>query len=350
MQLQLYMPVTASLTDRSGNKRELETEDMSLRLPQMQAALESMEAFPRLQKPNLFLKDFTGSHDTQKKIHAMQTVLVIEENGIYGEMVFECGQALTPSEQEELSMHIDFLFENDQSVALTGMVELPEGKLEMKLWNPYESQFLIDWEDKAEVKKYRITNVCHPQYPKVRRIQALKDIPPNVRRGDLGGFVEKEWNLSQNGTSWIFDNAVCMEQARVQGDAVLLQSAMAREGTLLGGTAKISGKSIVKGQSYIRDAAIKDSTIISGEAILEPYKDTGLCPVVGGNSYVCGVVSGWFVIKNSAVFPDEKLRNPTKDLMMLENGLKKIRSKNELGNQVLCSQKPPILKNIQPER
>lgn len=154
----------------------------------------------------------------------------------------------------------------------------------------------------------------------------------------MGGFVEKEWNLSQNGSSWIFDNAVCMEQARVQGDAVLLQSAMARESALLGGTAEISGKSIVKGQSYIRDAAVKDSAIISGEAILEPYKDTGLSPVVSGDSHVCGMASGWFVIENSAVFPDEKLRNPTKDLMTLENGLKKIRSKNELGNQALCSQ------------
>lgn len=152
MQLQLYMPVTGSLTDMNGSRKELESEDMSLRLPQMQAAFESMEAFPRLQKPSLFLKDFTGSHDTQKKIHSMQTVLVIEENGIFGEMVFNCGQALTPSEQEELSRHIDYLFENGQSVAVTGMVELPEGELEIKLWNPYQSQFLIDWEDKAEVK------------------------------------------------------------------------------------------------------------------------------------------------------------------------------------------------------
>lgn len=109
------MPVTGSLTDMSGSKKELETEDMSLRLPQMQAAFESMEAFPRLQKPNLFLMGFQGNYETQKKIHTMQTVLAIEENGIYGEMVFECGQALTPSEQEELSQHMDSLFENGEN-------------------------------------------------------------------------------------------------------------------------------------------------------------------------------------------------------------------------------------------
>lgn len=38
------------------------------------------------------------------------------------------------------------------------------------------------------------------------RIEALRDFS-NIKKGDLGGYVEKENNLSHNGCCWIYDNA-----------------------------------------------------------------------------------------------------------------------------------------------
>ena len=38
------------------------------------------------------------------------------------------------------------------------------------------------------------------------RIKALKDIPAhNVKKGDIGGLIEKEANLSHDGSAWISD-------------------------------------------------------------------------------------------------------------------------------------------------
>ena len=70
-------------------------------------------------------------------------------------------------------------------------------------------------------KKYEITDIAHPQYPWLHRIRALENIRKGVRSGDLGGFIQSEENLSQEGYCWIFDNAVVGEHAFLSGDAIL---------------------------------------------------------------------------------------------------------------------------------
>ena len=48
------------------------------------------------------------------------------------------------------------------------------------------------------MKKYELTEEVNKQG--LHRIRALKDIPLyGVKKGDLGGFVERENNLSQEG-------------------------------------------------------------------------------------------------------------------------------------------------------
>lgn len=56
-------------------------------------------------------------------------------------------------------------------------------------------------------KKYKLTDEFVTMgYRKLYRIEALKDFS-NVKKGDKGGFVESEENLSQNGDCWIYGNA-----------------------------------------------------------------------------------------------------------------------------------------------
>ena len=68
-------------------------------------------------------------------------------------------------------------------------------------------------------KKYKLTdetiNVCGK---KLCRIEALKDFI-DVEKGDKGGFIEDEHNLSHDGNSWVFDNAIVCGNARVYGNA-----------------------------------------------------------------------------------------------------------------------------------
>ena len=52
------------------------------------------------------------------------------------------------------------------------------------------------------------------------RIQALKSFGV-VREGDLGGWVEKESNLSQDGNAWIFGDAEVYGDAEVSGNAMV---------------------------------------------------------------------------------------------------------------------------------
>ena len=44
-------------------------------------------------------------------------------------------------------------------------------------------------------QKYEITDIAHEKYPFLHRIRALRDIRPDIKAGDLGGFVEGEHNL-----------------------------------------------------------------------------------------------------------------------------------------------------------
>ena len=53
---------------------------------------------------------------------------------------------------------------------------------------------------------------------KLYRIKALKDFR-NVKKGTVGGYIEYEQNLSQQGNAWIYDDAWVSGNAWVYGDA-----------------------------------------------------------------------------------------------------------------------------------
>ena len=65
-----------------------------------------------------------------------------------------------------------------------------------------------DIKKKYELTKETITTLGGR---KLHRIRALKNFA-DVKVGDLGGFVEKEKNLSQQGDCWVYDDAKVYEQ------------------------------------------------------------------------------------------------------------------------------------------
>lgn len=75
------------------------------------------------------------------------------------------------------------------------------------------------------MKKYKLTSETTVfNGVTLYRIEALKDFA-KVKKGDKGGFVQSEDNLSHNGDCWVYDNAkVCgkaevYNYAEVRGDA-----------------------------------------------------------------------------------------------------------------------------------
>ena len=88
-------------------------------------------------------------------------------------------------------------------------------------------------------KKYKLTDesitFCGR---KLYRIEALKDFS-NVKKGDKGGFVESEENLSQIGDCWIYDNAKVFENAEVFGNANIC------------GNARVCGNAEIRGDATV---------------------------------------------------------------------------------------------------
>lgn len=70
-----------------------------------------------------------------------------------------------------------------------------------------------------ETRKYKLTEeTINVNSKTLHRIEALKDFG-NVKKGDKGGFVENEDNLSQYDDCWIYDNAKVFGNVEVCGDA-----------------------------------------------------------------------------------------------------------------------------------
>ena len=69
-------------------------------------------------------------------------------------------------------------------------------------------------------KKYKLTDIeIKEKFLKkpLYQIEALKDFG-NVKKGEKGGWVEKEGNLSQNGDAWVYGDAWVCGNTRVCGD------------------------------------------------------------------------------------------------------------------------------------
>ena len=78
----------------------------------------------------------------------------------------------------------------------------------------------------------------------MHQIQALKNFG-DVKAGDLGGWIEKESNLSHYGNAWVSDNAKVFGDARVFGDAQVFGD------TWVYGDAVVSGNAIIAQNQHI---------------------------------------------------------------------------------------------------
>ena len=106
------------------------------------------------------------------------------------------------------------------------------------------------------------------------RIKALRDIPEfNVKKGDLGGFVESEANLSHSGNAWVRDSAKIMGNAFVFGNALVCHNAVVHCSALVYDSAIVYQNAIVSDFARVGDdslvgknARIRDNALVYGNA------------------------------------------------------------------------------------
>lgn len=116
-------------------------------------------------------------------------------------------------------------------------------------------------EKKFEFTNERITSYSGKQLFQIKALKSFAD----VKAGELGGFIEKEENLSQVGNAWVSDDA------QVSGNA------------LVSGSAQVSGNALVFGDD--------DYACIKGFG--RKWRNTTFFRTKdGGVSVVCGCFYG----------------------------------------------------------
>ena len=138
-------------------------------------------------------------------------------------------------------------------------------------------------------KKYKLTDeTINVNGKTLYRIKSLKDFG-NVKKGDKGGFVEKEKNLSQSGDCWVYDNAKVYNNAKVFDYADIYGNAEIFGNAIVSGNARVYGNAKVYHYAMVYDnAEVCDNAIISGNA--EVYHDAAVYgnARVFGNAEICG--------------------------------------------------------------
>lgn len=100
-------------------------------------------------------------------------------------------------------------------------------------------------------KKFELTNESIDFYGRtLYRIRALKDFGC-IKAGQLGGFVETESNLSQEGNCWIYSNAKVYDSARVYDNAQICDYAIAHDSARIFQIAVIDNNVQVYGNAMV---------------------------------------------------------------------------------------------------
>ena len=152
------------------------------------------------------------------------------------------------------------------------------------------------------MKKYELTNETKEFGTRtLYRIRALRDIPKHeVVAGDLGGWVESESNLSQDGDSWVSGRARVYNDARVYGNAHVSGDAIVSGRARVYNDARVYGDAYVTGNAHVYgDARVYNDARVYGNAWVHgDARATGDAHVYGD-----AIVSGHACITGNARLP-----------------------------------------------
>ena len=149
-----------------------------------------------------------------------------------------------------------------------------------------------------EDKKYELVpeTVTELYGKSMYRICALKDFS-DVKKGQYGGYVESEENLSQTGNCWIYDdsivglgsrvidNAIVKDASKVIGGSEVSDDAIIEECSL------IDESSVVSDQSRVIDSLVTNASYVIYKSVVNRdsmvYQGSTICDaIIGPEAYV----------------------------------------------------------------
>jgi carbonic anhydrase/acetyltransferase-like protein (isoleucine patch superfamily) len=131
------------------------------------------------------------------------------------------------------------------------------------------------------MKKFKLTKETKEVYGiTLYRIKSLRTFS-DVKKGDLGGFVEKESNLSHEHDAWIYDDAQVYDDAYVSCNARISNNACICGNAWVSGNAVVCDNALVAGNARVHlYAQVFDNASVYGNASI--YGNSK----VFGNAYV----------------------------------------------------------------
>jgi carbonic anhydrase/acetyltransferase-like protein (isoleucine patch superfamily) len=153
--------------------------------------------------------------------------------------------------------------------------------------------------------KYKLTSEFKIYFGiKLYQIEALKDFG-NVKKGDKGGWIEKEENLEQSGNAWVYGDAQVYGDARVSGNALVYGNAQVSGNAWVYGNAQVYGDAQVSGNAWVYgDARVSGNALVYGNAQVSGNARVYGDARVSGNALVYGdawvslkasFIKGWFI-------------------------------------------------------
>jgi len=122
--------------------------------------------------------------------------------------------------------------------------------------------------NEATMKKYRLIKSDREG---LYRVKALRDFG-NVKKGEIGGYVDGEHNLSHDGNCWVYGDALVYGNAQVSGNAWVYGDAWVYGNAQVSGNAWVFGNALVFGNAQVSgDAWVSKSPI---NCIMFPYSIT----------------------------------------------------------------------------
>ena len=142
--------------------------------------------------------------------------------------------------------------------------------------------------------KYRLTDETKEWFGRtLHRIEALKSFG-DMSAGEKGGWIEKEENLSQEGSCWVSGDARVCGDALVSDNAQVYGNAQVSGDAWVYGDARVYGNAQVCGDARVYDDAqvksVEDIFCIAG--LGSRYGTTTIYRNDGGITVVCGCFLG----------------------------------------------------------
>ena len=150
------------------------------------------------------------------------------------------------------------------------------------------------------------------------RIKALRSFG-SVKKGDIGGFVESERNLSHDGNCWIFRDAYVFGDARISnnarvsndayvfGRAWVSNNAWVSINAYVFGDARVFGNACVSGDARVFDnATVSDNARVYGNAKVFGNTIITNNAVITDGASVCGYST---ITDNARVYGDAEIRD-----------------------------------------